>query len=105
MTAGATQPRRAGTARPAERGFVVRGAQDAEHLAQLVDGLAAGPLDRRQRPPGTVGLALEYLLGARRLQHHLADRVRDRVVGLVRHPLALARHRDALADRALLLKP
>jgi hypothetical protein len=83
----------------------VRGAQDAEHLAQLVDGLAAGPLDRGKRPAGTLGLAHEHLFGARRLQHHLADGVSDRVVSLVRHAVALTRHRDALADRALLLQP
>jgi hypothetical protein len=53
----------------------VRGAQDAEHLAQLVDGLAAGPLDRGKRPAGTLGLAHEHLFGARRLQH-LTDRLR-----------------------------
>jgi hypothetical protein len=83
----------------------VHGSQDAEHPAQLVNGLAAGPLNRGQRRTCTLGFARQDLFGARRLQHHLADGVRDRIVGLVRHALALARHCDTLADRPLLFQP
>jgi hypothetical protein len=58
-----------------------------------------------ERLPGTLWVALKHLLGAGGLKDHLADRVRDRIVGLVCHPLALARDSDAVAHSALPLQP
>jgi hypothetical protein len=57
-----------------------------------------------ERLAGTLWVALKHLLGTGGLKDHLADRVRDRIVGLVCHALALARDGDALAHRALPLQ-
>jgi hypothetical protein len=70
---------------------------DTEQATQLGQGLAAGRLDRGQRPAGALRVAVEDVTGCGRLHHHDADVVGDHVVQLTGDPRLL------LGDRAACL--
>ena len=73
--------------------LAVIAAQDAEQPADLGERLAAGRLDRFERRPCGLGLAVEHPAPRRGLDDHDADAVGDDVVQLARDPCPLLRHR------------
>ena len=77
-------------------------AQDADHVADVVERRPRGVLDRGQRPERARGLGARDPLRARGLQRDLADPVRERVVHADRDPRALLgdRRRGRLGQRA-----
>jgi hypothetical protein len=90
--------RRCGCAR---RGARAVAAQQVERGAQLLERIAAGRLDVRQRGPGLVGLLVEQMQRDARLHVDQRDVVREHVVQLLREREALL----ALRPLALLGEP
>ena len=87
-----------------ERRPVLGAPEHAEQTAHLVDGLAAGYLDRRQRLAHVRLLALEDARRCARLDDDHADVVCDDVVQLAGDPGALVDDRDSRLQFPLLVE-